>query len=66
MTELHWPPDVVGRLTVAQLACIGSDRPPGDAGPARSFDQMAARLAAQAAEDAAWRGESVESSSPHR
>ena len=29
MTELHWPPETIGRLTIPQMICILSDRPPG-------------------------------------
>lgn len=31
MTELQWPPDRLGRLTPAQLACLLSKSPPGEA-----------------------------------
>ena len=29
MTELHWTPDQVGRMTLVQLLCLGQERPPG-------------------------------------
>ena len=28
MTNLHWTPDEIGRLTLHQLACVGSEKPP--------------------------------------
>jgi hypothetical protein len=54
MTELQWPPDRLGRLTVPQLACLGSPRPPGGGGPKTTWDEMKAALDAMAAEAAAW------------
>ena len=29
MNELHWLPEQIGRLTLTQLACLVSVRPPG-------------------------------------
>ncbi len=58
MTELQWPPEVVGRLTIAQIACLASERPPGEpGGRAKSYDEMAAAIARAEAEEAAWRGD---------
>jgi hypothetical protein len=57
MTELQWPPDVVGRLTIGQLAALAFERPPGEPGSGKkSFEEMAAALAAAEAEAAAWAG----------
>jgi hypothetical protein len=28
MNELHWPPEVLGRLTIAQLICLTNPKPP--------------------------------------
>lgn len=29
MNELHWPPAVIRQLSISQLVCLLSDRPPG-------------------------------------
>jgi hypothetical protein len=29
MNELHWPPAVLRKLTISQLICLLSERPPG-------------------------------------
>lgn len=28
MNNLNWTPAEIGRLTIAQLACLGSEKPP--------------------------------------
>lgn len=33
MTELQWTPDQIGRLTIHQMLCLLSEKPPGSKQP---------------------------------
>lgn len=54
MADAGWHPEAIGRLTLAQLACLGSERPPGARPAAASLDEALARLDEIAAEESAW------------
>ena len=53
MREIPWAtPEALGRLTIPQLACLGSEKPPGNtSGSAEAFQEYLRR---RAAEEAAW------------
>jgi len=55
MVELSWPPRTIGSLTIVQLACLASSKPPGR----RSFDtgaDFSVEVRAEAEQEAAWTG----------
>lgn len=57
MTELGWPPERIGGLTIAQLACLGSDHAPAEPGGKRSEADVMMALEEQRAAEAAWRSD---------
>lgn len=54
MTELNWPPHVLAKMTIPQLLCLNSEKPPSAPGAIKTAEDFQAMLERKAAEDAAW------------
>jgi hypothetical protein len=56
MTELHWLPRDIGKLTITQLVCLCSKQPPGKE-RIDSPEAHAAEVRREAEYERAWRGD---------